>query len=275
MYLLVFITLMVSIIGLYTQVLGLQASRMAAEQNAFGSAMMQWQTAAISMAASIIKTNAAAYTNILKQQGCSLTFNLPQGVGAYNRCPSPVLIGGGTLVFGTVTSAGTAPTLNIMPNPASGKNECTHLAALCTGNDANGCAPGNCATSYDITNYQFYSILFQDQVTMQNYVVTFVPAPVASAANPPPGFVSLVPVAAGATGMTGFTLSELVRQLNKAGAQNYSYGYFQNFTATPQLKVTGATYNLPNTGLFPNLCNGSATCAANGSLALIGSPDGF
>lgn len=278
MYLLVFTTLMIGIIGLYTQVLALQTARLAAHQSAVGSAMLQWHSAAVSMAASIIRTNPAAY-NAVKLNGCSLTYVMEPGTvaGGFTPCPAPILAGGAVDAFGTVTTGPGAPANpNLIPNQAGTKNECVHLVSQCTVLGAFGCSA--CTSSYDTLNYQFYSILYQDAGTNQNRVVTFVPAPKITAANPPPGYLSLVHVPGGTGNLLGQTASDLLQQLNMAGAPNYTYGSFKGFPAapSPQLVVAGGTYNLPSTGGFKNLCmQPGATCLANGSVAVVGSPDGF
>ena len=50
MYLLVFVTLVISLIGLYGQVLSLQAARLAAGQSAIAQAMIRWHSIAIQQA---------------------------------------------------------------------------------------------------------------------------------------------------------------------------------------------------------------------------------
>lgn len=278
MYLLVFTTLMIGIIGLYTQVLGLQAARLAGHQSAVGSTMLQWHTAAVSMAVSIIKTNAAGYA-LVANNGCSLTFTLPPNV-AIPRCPKPTFFGPpNAQIAGTVTGPvpPNPPRLSLLANYKTLKNECVNLASRCTLVNAFGCNVTNCSSTYDLVNYQFHSILYKDPVTNQNFVVTFVPAPIPTLQNPAPGNVSLVNVT-GTNTPIGLTISDLARQLNNAGAPKYTYGSLQGFSAgTPRVVTASGTYNLPSapaTGV-PNLCNGSATCVADSGLALIGSPDGF
>lgn len=292
MYLLVFVTLMIALIGTYTQVMGLQAARFASHQSAIGAAMIQWHAAAISMAVSIIKTNSAGYTAGIKSSGCMLTALAPPATGLA-LCPPPLFYGSThNNQKGTITIPWNGPVyLNLIsvpdtpPSTGTGTNQCVHLASTCKTEDPYsagctvsttptcGCSPGGCSTSYDIQKYQFYSILYQDGTTQQNQVVTFVTAPVISATNPAPGYISLVPFT-GPAPLLGLTTSDLLRQLNNAGAPNYTIGTF-DFTGAPKLKTTIGSYNLPSTGGFQNLCASSATCAAQGSVALIGSPDGF
>jgi hypothetical protein len=297
MYLLVFVTLMISIIGLFTQVFALQTARLAAHQSGIGSAMLQWHAAAVSMAVSIIKTGPLAippsYPGTVAATGCSLTYKLPDGISSFPRCPSPIFVSpqanaGNTLDgYGTVTD-GAAPLPNLnrtnfphQPSPPAHTStyytdDCVHLSSTCTSADilSNhfGCNAGHCVTSYDVTYHQFYSILYQDATTNQDFVVTYLPAPVITAANPAPGYVSTVLNNAS----LGLTISDLARQLIQAGAPSSTFGYFQNFPTTPQLATTGPVYNLPTTGLFKNLCSGAtSTCIANGTIAIISSPDGF
>jgi hypothetical protein len=313
MYLLVFTTLMIAIVGMYTQVLGLQAARFASGQSAAGSAMLQWHAAAVSMAASIIKTHAGVIAGKYPglpvtgpgAVGCSLTGypppNIPFAAAGFTVCPSPVFFGVPAIAQnGTVTTGGGVPTLNLIAVPdaaplVTGLNQCVNLAAKCTKPSAYsgnctvsatspscGCTPAFCSSSFDIDYHQFYSVLYRDPTTNQDFVVTYVPAPIPTPANPPPGYVSLVPVPGFVGGNLGLSVSDVLRQLNNAGAPNYSYGTFQGFPGTavapPQLATTGNVYNLPfgvAGGGFQNLCLGSAACTANGSAAVIGTPDGF
>lgn len=285
MYLLVFVTLMIAIIGTYSQVMGLQAARFSSSQSATASAMMQWHAAAVSMAASIVYTS-GAYPGVAGgpgDLGCALTANFTLSGMNLVPCPSPIFYPGvGNGQNGTVTTGGSTPTLNFVANHKSNKNECVRLSAVCAATDGNGCVvttPGNCLTSYDITNHQFYSFLYRDSSVNQNFVVTFVPAPTISASNPAPGYISMVNTNSGWT-LSGLTISDLMRELNHAGEPNYGFGTFQNVTTTPQLVTSGPIYNLPKSDPagVPHLCvglTGTAACTANGSVAIIGSPDGF
>jgi hypothetical protein len=67
-------------------------------------------------------------------------------------------------------------------------------------------------------------------------------------------------------------VSDLLRQIGNTGWPIYSYGTFNGFP-TPQLMTTGFLYTLPTA--LKTLCAASTTCTANGSVAVINSPDGL
>jgi hypothetical protein len=152
MYLLVFITLVISLIGIYTQVLSLQAARLAAGQSAIAQAMIRWHETAIQ------QVRTAQITTIPGTNGCDLTS--PGAAGT--PCSS---------VNGPVTVTATfpgAPWQNCPPAIAG--QPCWNLLP-----------PG-----YQTNFYSFYSIYYQPAAG-QNYVITFVQKP--AVANP--GFIVL------------------------------------------------------------------------------------
>jgi len=293
MYLLVFTTLMIGIIGLYTQVLGLQTARLASNQKAIGSTMLQWHTAAVSMAVSILKTNtiypalvALPATYATGGPGCSLTFSLPPGVAGIAQCPSPVYVkspevpaGQAQTIVPTNVTALTVNSVNVAGVPGTITNgpasrilghinyqatptskwqaQCVQLSPRCSAANTDGCRRNAvCRTSYDTINYQFYSALYREQATGQNYVITFLPAAVITAANPAPGYLTTV----NATQLP-VTAADLINQLRRAGAPSYSYG---SINGANQLNTLGITYNLP--AAYATLTNG------NGAVAVITSP---
>jgi hypothetical protein len=269
MFLLVFATLITGLIGIYAEVMSLQAARMAANQNGIAQAMLTWHAAAVSMAVSIIKTNPAAYPGAPGTGpgavGCSLTYTSPSA--SITTCPSPqfmsnqmggVSVSGPSAPTGTVTDGSPSPILNLINVYNSGSNqyytECVHLPSVCTNPPASyGCSA--CATAgFDVGHYQFYSVLYQNNG--QDFVITFANATV-SASNPAPGFVALA-----LGNQIGLTASNLLQQLQHSGAPNYSYGT----VIGSQLTTSGFQYTLPAS---------FTTFIPSGSVATISSPDGF
>jgi len=256
MNLLVFATLLIGIIGIYGQVLTVQAARIAAQQTGLASTMTIWHHAAMSMAASIVDTKQFP----IGTPPCSLTFTLP--VAGLATCPQPA----GVIPPETGTVTDGAGVINSVISK-SGNQEPVRLPA-----------------SFSTNLYQFYSILYRDPATnKQPYVITFVQPPVVSAINPAPGFIQIPPPDPG-TGrdrLTSFTLSDLLRQLKISGAQGYSYGTVSNVGGTSTLITAGSQYiesgavfkigfrfgNLPTIAGVPVL--------NDGAVALISSPLGF
>ncbi|MFY9288870.1 MAG: hypothetical protein WAO98_10265 [Alphaproteobacteria bacterium] len=216
MYLLVFVTLVISMIGVYVQVLSLQTARIAAQQNGIAQAMLAWHSAATSMAGSIIRTNNAAYAAVAAT-GCGLTFNIPAGA-TYARCPTPRNGLTALNAWGTLTDGGTNPNLY---NIFSTQNtvELVHLPA-----------------GYDTRMYQFYSVLYQ--TGGQNYVATFIPA---SAAVNQTAFLTMA-----RGNMIGLTASDLIQQLQQSGAPRYTYGTVNTAgQMTTALGTASVQYTLP------------------------------
>lgn len=229
MFLLTFTMLIIAVLGVYAQVLGLQTSRLYAQQSAVAQTMLVWHGAAVSMARSVLTTNAAGYAAIAggPTSGCSLTATRPPGVVAtYPFCPPPIFAG--APVNGTVTDG----------TPALNRITATQCANLPT--QGAGCVP-----VYDIVNYQFYSVLYQDAASSTNFVITFVEAPVIGAANPAPGLLTLA-AAGGNPGGTriGLTSGDLFRQLRNTSAPSFTYGTV-NAAGTQLGAGGGITYTLP------------------------------
>jgi hypothetical protein len=185
MYLLVFTTLIVSLIGLYAQISALETGRMYARQNGIGKAMLLWQTAAMSMAANIIKVNGFVPT----VGGCSLGDDLP--VGSPARCPKPT---GTSELNGTVTTGTTINQVYSTTPPV-------------------GPLPVHLPADYNVGIYRFYSILYHS-LAGPNYVVSFLP-------NTGTG----VFLNSAVTGVTlGITTSDLFQQIRHTGADTATFG---------------------------------------------------
>lgn len=256
MYLLVFVTLIISLIGLYTQILSVQTARLFANQNGVGRAMLQWQAAAISMAASIVNTNRAGYAPFAGT-GCSLSIDVPAGM---NVCPSPLnppTIGApvvslvtGLPVTGTVTdAAGNINTIYNINSPAADKRDRVRLSP-----------------DYNRATYRFYSILYNTggvPLTGQNLVVTFVPQAAVNANCPAPNFLCLPGPLAAAPSQIGLTGSDLIQQLQNTRVSAVTYG-----------TVSGAGTELRTRGVPPYPVPPGIVGMGN-AIAVVGSSDGF
>ena len=192
MYLLVITTLIIGLIGIYAQVLSVQAARIAAGQNGLAITMMTWHAAAVSMAASLVDGGQFPAASA----PCSLSISYALGF-----CPSPAGTGDAN---GTVTGAGPTYTFNKIANYKTGVIEPVHLPV-----------------GYNASLYQFNSVLYSDPTSSQPYVITFVPQPVPSATNPAPGYLVLNGT------MTSFSMIDLSHQLQVSGLPTASYGTVQ------------------------------------------------
>ncbi|MFA4995445.1 MAG: hypothetical protein WC521_09125 [Bdellovibrionales bacterium] len=148
----VFVTLMVALIGAYTQIYTKQAAIGYAQQSGVASAMIAWHSTAVALATKYLKSS--SYT----AAGCSLT-SLPSSPTV--RVPSTVpsfCMGSNGVADSRVSS-----TNYIVPAPT-----------LCSGSAGAPCFT-LLPTGYLATPYTFYSIAFRS--ASKNYVLTYVPLP--------------------------------------------------------------------------------------------------
>jgi hypothetical protein len=248
MYLIVFVTLVVSLICTYSQVLAIQVSRVAAAQSGFAQIMLTWHTAAISMAASIIDTNTGTgpttYNSTYQTNGCALTYDF-----AYQKCPSPVQGGSPANTKGLVTTKlnGVYVPQYIVTNSVPQHKECVRLPSTTCAMTGNDCAAA-CSTEFDVKDYEFDSVLFRSGGA--DYVITFVPPTVGN------GWLQL----AGGH-QIGLTAADLTRQLRNTGLPNDAYGTVRGTS----IMTPGITYqNILPSGAVPD-----------GSVVVIASPNGF
>jgi hypothetical protein len=153
MYLLVFVTLVISLIGLYAQVLTLQSARLAQGQTVVAQAMLRWHSTAISE---------ARYTQITPTPGatgCDLT--------------SPGILG--------AVCHGARGSSNVSITPPAG------WAGFTCSNPLTPPCYTQLPAGYATNTYTFYSIYYIPAGGTQSYVITFIPKP--AAANP--GFITL------------------------------------------------------------------------------------
>jgi len=252
MYLLAIVTLIIGMLSIYAQVLSVQAARIAANQTGLAVTMETWHSAAVSMAANIIDNPPAGGITY----PCSLTITPPNGIAP---CVPPNGTGD---TYGTVTIGSPTYALN---------NICKANCSTVPQNE-----PVHLPADYNKAMYQFYSVLYSDPSGGQPYVVTFVQAPVISASNPAPGFISLPP-----TGhMTSLSTADLLRQLQVSGFPDFAYGTITT-SVVNGIPCSGSTCSVLVT---PSSQRGSTTVQFtiplsaglnNGAIAIASSPAGF
>lgn len=230
MYLLTFAMIMIAMLGLYTQVYAVQVARMFANETSIADNIVAWHEAAASLANNVINTT----TNPLTIAGCSLSFSLV--APAY--CIKGAASGG--LPSVTVTGNGN------YANPAG------YIFPQLPG-------------TFNSVTYQWKSIAYQPTPNTF-YVITFVPPPLISATNPPPGYIS---TATAPPHQLTITMGDLMHQLQASGLPLYSFGYVSGgklitaSTLPPGAPTFGAaiTYPVPPVAEVPN-----------NSIAIISSP---
>lgn len=264
MYLLTFVTLLIGIIGIYTQVIAVQTIRFSQQQTGIAPTMMTWHAAAISMAQSIILTNNAAYGGT----ACSLTYSYT--TASIARCPSPKSppnTGGDINTYGTVTDNSAVPVPYRINNPKNNLKICAGLPSICStpaGYDGTTDCTA-CTANYDTVNYQFDSILYQQN--NQNYVITFIPKPVTSAANPQPGFLVGIPSGI----LLSMTIADVMRQFKNTTSVSYNFGYISSDGATyTKINAGGGCNGVPCTYTLPPAIFDSL--GLDGGFAVIGMP---
>jgi hypothetical protein len=258
MFLVVFATIVIALLGTYTQVLGVEIARIAAAQTSFARAMLSWHTAAMSMAASVIDTN-SAYNTTNYPSGCALTNDKSSSLSSFHYCPGPInsaVSASPIETNGTVTGALSSPpyATNLIYDSVSKRTECVHLpTTTCSASDpSTGNCTGTCTTTFDAKSYEFYSVLYHNGGS--DYVVTFASAP-NTAGVQGSNYLTL----AGGK-QVSLTASDLLKQLRNVGLSNFTYG-----TVTNSVLTAGSLqYTLPTAANIPS-----------GAIALIGFPDGF
>ncbi len=237
MYLLVFVTLVIALTGIYTQVIMIQAARLFSNQTAIAREMIIWHSTARALATNAGVTPAPGAT------GCSLTSPAPPGLGVCQDAG-----------FNNVTVGGAQP---------------GDIPSLCSGAQTVPCwtrlPPG-----YQTAPYKFYSVYYQPAAG-QGLIVTFVPPPVVSAANPPPGNITLPGTGANAITQIGQTMSDLIHQFRNSHISPLSYGMVVGTNLVTSTISNGTTatsfqYALPTAG-----CPGACVVPVN-SIGYISTP---
>jgi hypothetical protein len=189
MYMVVFVTLMVALIGAYAQIYTKQAASGFAQQSGIVNSLVTWHATAMSLAQFYVQPTA---TNYSATTGCSLTNGVPP----------------------TCTGSGGGPAY-ISQNNYTAVN-------LCSGAQGPACftvlPPGYSSA------YTFYSIAFQSVADNADYVLTFIPPPPATSDNYNVGLLCLPGVVNGATKCLGSnvqlsaTFNSILAQMKKTSS---------------------------------------------------------
>jgi hypothetical protein len=257
MYLLVFVTLVISVIGLYTQTFALQTARIMSRQTGFANAMLTWHGTALAVAHYSVDATpgppAGTTPNYNKAAGCSLS-----AIGGTNL-PPPCL------------TAGNKPATVGLAAPPAGMQNCDSEVPISFVPPCWRTLP----LDYASTIYPFFSIAYQWPAPKQNYVITFVPPPLlVTPSCPINNFVCLPGTTAPPISQVqlGITLSDLYNQLRHTSTPTLAYGTVTNgFVVTAGVSNVGPTlstlqFPVPTTGAL-----GSEV--PEGSLAIISTPD--
>jgi hypothetical protein len=153
MYMIVFVTAVVAVVGVYSQLFMLQALRLYSMQTGIAQTMMTWHAAAVGQATNLISPS--SFSTAPCVIGTSPWTYIGGGGLLASQCQNTVL--GGVYLQGLPASA-TDACVNNNPRPCT-----TYLPQ-----------------GYQTGTYEFYSIVYQDTSagSAQNYVLTFVPPPV-------------------------------------------------------------------------------------------------
>jgi hypothetical protein len=237
MYLLVFSTLVIALIGLYAQVITAQTARFAGQQTAIAQQMLLWHTVAVSQAKNTGITAIAT--------GCSLTLGVT----------TPALCTGSTGASVYVST--------FMPTTANSWGGSPYFGTTCSGSPITPPCWTNLPGGYQTNTYSFNSVYFKATNNI-NYVITYVVPPIINAANPAPGFV----VTANGS-MLGLTMADLYSQFQKAGFPVISYGTVTTGGANPVLTTPAISNGLATGSPQYNIPPSINTV---GTLAIISSP---
>jgi len=239
MYMIAFVTLLVALIGMFTQVYTKQAMSGLAQQTRVVDEMRAWHATAMGLASSLIKNGS------LTSAGCGLynpniykttTLGVPPLAG----CSLPTGVTGDTNTVYVWTT-----------NPTS--------ASLCAGDVAPPCyTPLPAGYS---TTYTFYSIAYASGGT--NYVITYAPPPTTSSDNYGLGLLCLPGNSTGAPGWTcasphaslPFMFEDLYKQMGKNPL--LSRMYYGSVTTSALLCGSTATPCL-TTPTVPSISGGAA-----------------
>jgi len=262
MYLLVFVTIVISLIGVYAQILTVQTARLASGQATIAQAMLTWHATAIAEARYGVYANGPYIPDAF---GCSLTVNF-------------------TPVNDSNCQGNNGPIHSIpivtRTNQFASLPDCTTTAPVNTPPCWTGLPPGYRGGFGGAANpYTFFS-MYYSPAAGQRYVITFVPAPALSATNPAPGLVKLPGDLPGNVSkfasqqVIGITMAELLKQLHNAHMPPFAYGVIQNKKLTTVAispngngsNPTSFSFNIPTDG-----CPAKCT-VPDGSIAIISTP---
>jgi hypothetical protein len=259
MYLLVFVTIVISLLGIYTQALTIQMARAASMQTSVADVMYQYHMQAVELARYTLDlhptTGAAPGPT-----GCLLSSTVNYAANPPVNCMA--LIFGGTLDY-PLTMYNT-PILQ-----ALGLLDCSQT----TPRNSRPCIvplgpPTLPLESINNELYTFSVVFYQPPGVPQGYILTFIPPPVISAANPAPGFIQLTynptPL--------GVRMGDLMQQLKKSGLPPMNYGIAMTINGNHYL----VSHSISNGSVLSDLqyplpANGCCT-VPDGSIGIISSP---
>lgn len=233
MFLMVYVTLVIGLIGVFSQVYTLQAARMYANQNAVANTMLAWHTVATAYAEKTI------HSADITASGCDLTHTSVR-LPASNPC--------------TNNPSGTAAQIFV------GNSKPTSIANYCNGSSVTSNCWVDQSSFSGAQNFNYYSIVYQSSGNY--YLVTFVPPPPTDQFGNKnlclPGVFSGTTCNGGSI-QVGIGFDAFEGQLKKLSIKSTNYG-FVNAAATAL--VSGATvtsggsaaslqYPLPTTARVP------------------------
>lgn len=242
MYLLTYVTLLLSFLAIGLQINVAQSKRISSQQSGVAKAMLDWHRTAVGLA-----THAVSQTYYVGANSyCLLTAAVYTGTG-----------GGTTYPYSGGTALNTPRCKDKNGNEILvGNSQPSALCSFSSGTQNIAARPcrSDLPANYQKDPYVFYSVLYTSSVTNQSYVFTFVPPPKlsGSAVRAQP-LVCLPGQTASNTNcqdeyrVIAVTLDELYRQLNALGLPSNALGYVDatnHVLKTGSAKDSGGTLNV-------------------------------
>ena len=203
MFLVVFTTLMISIVGLFAQVQLLQAKRMNNSQVGLMQTMVEWHHAATNLVFSYVAAGPLVWPTNANAPG--LVLALANDSNATTGC----------MVYSTpLTSLTARHPISCAQNPALPAWLNLDASATYPPNNSKALPYG-----YQTNPYSFYSMAFVNTAGL-TYVLTYLPVPPAAKTN-----LSLPDWFVGAGGIQiGYTIGDLQRQFSRSASTALTYG---------------------------------------------------
>jgi|GEM_PF-3086878 hypothetical protein len=237
MYMIVFVTMMVALIGAYAQIYAHQAAKGLAQQSGVVDEMMEWHSTAVGQASTLMSNSEWAIRGIT---GCWLTKLNVVEPGAPILPPCNGYLGNITYVS---------------PTTYNGLSPCTASSATSASQCVTTLPPG-----YNM-DYQFYSVAFQAP-NGADYVLTYVPQPLSGSDNFNLGLLCLPGIVTGPPPTTcvgphiqfELTFNNLNQQLSKTShVSPYNFGTVlnsgtlttQTLSQTAPLQLAPLLYPIP------------------------------
>ena len=215
MFLVVFVTVVISIIGVFAQVLSLQSARMNNSQIGLMQTVVAWHYAATNAAYQFkVSGNAFLYPTGVPLQYANGPFVAPaDATNSMNGCMLD------SVQHNTKVTSPPAPIDQV--RPVSCVNPLPATSALFSLTLATRLPPGTLASTpalppgYQVNPYNFHSIFFKRGGL--DYVVTYIPVPAV-----PTNYLSLPDSSSGA--QIGYTIGDLQQQFARVANFSLSYG---------------------------------------------------